>query len=99
MLGFFSLEGVANGLLYRLEHSVSSTYRPDVEYDAVVLLGGVSDERVVYESGELVYNDSVERLVATHRLLRDGHARFTIVSGAANDPALADVGDLHSSGV
>jgi len=60
-----------------------------------VLLGGVSDERVVAETGQPAYNDNVERLVMTHRLLADGRARFAIVSGAAEMPALADYGEAR----
>ncbi|MBX3211573.1 MAG: YdcF family protein [Labilithrix sp.] len=94
----FSLEPVANGMLYRLEHATTSTYRPETTYDAVVLLGGVSDERVVAETGQPSYNDNVERLVATHRLLADGHARFAIVSGAAESPELAEHGEARVLG-
>ncbi|MBX3222956.1 MAG: YdcF family protein [Labilithrix sp.] len=98
ILLFFSLEPVANEMLYRLEHATTSTYRPDTVYDAVVLLGGVSDERVVAETGQPAYNDNVERLVATHRLLADGHARFAIVSGAAESPDLAEHGEARVLG-
>lgn len=89
LLLFFSIEPVSNRLLYRLEHATTSTYRPEVVYDAVILLGGVGDERVATESGQPAYNDNVERLVATHRLLADGRARFAIVSGAPEFPELA----------
>ena len=90
ILLFFSLESVANRLQYRLEHMTASTYRPDVTYDAVILLGGVGDERVAVETGQPSYNDNVERLVATHRLLADGRARLAIVSGGPELPALAE---------
>ena len=86
----FSLEPVSNRILHRLEHATTSTYRPDVTYDAVILLGGVGDERVSYETGQSTYNDNVERLVMTHRLLVDGRARVAIVSGAAETPDLAE---------
>lgn len=91
----FSLEPVSNRLMHRLERAVPPTYRPDVVYDAVVLLGGVSDERVVWETGEPAYNENVERLVVTHRLLRDGRANVAIVSGAAMNPALAEVAEAR----
>lgn len=91
----FALEPVSNAILYRLEHATVSTYRPDVTYDAVILLGGVSDERVVHDTGELSLNESAERLTVTHRLLRDGHARHAIVSGAAMTPALVDSGEAR----
>ena len=94
VLGFVLLFGfasrpVANALTYHLERATRSTIRPDVTYDAVVLLGGISDEHVVAEMHQPAYNDNVERLVATHRLLADGRARFAIISGAPEDPGLA----------
>jgi uncharacterized SAM-binding protein YcdF (DUF218 family) len=86
----FSLEPVSNRMLYRLEHATTSTHRAGVTYDAVILLGGLGDERVAAETGQPAYNDSVERLVATHRLLADARARFAIVSGAPEFPELAE---------
>lgn len=90
LLVVFSLEPIANGLAYRLESQAISTYRKDEVYDAVILLGGVGDERVYFETGEGAFNDNVERLIATHRLLADGRARFAIVSGGPEQPALAE---------
>lgn len=83
----------ANALLWRLEHSATSSFRNDVTYDVVILLGGVVEETPTKTSGMPSYNESVERLIETHRLLRDGHARFAIVSGAAFDPELAAFGE------
>lgn len=93
----FATDPVSNAMLYRLEHAHHSTYREDVVYDAVILLGGVSDERVVAETGQVSFNDNVERLVATHRLLADGHARFAIISGAGalTSESLADSGEAR----
>lgn len=90
VLVVFSLDPVANRLQYRLEHTTPSTYRPDVTYDAVILLGGLGDERVAMETGQPAFNDNVERLIATHRLLADGRARFAIVSGGAENPEFAE---------
>jgi uncharacterized SAM-binding protein YcdF (DUF218 family) len=73
-------------LLWSLEHATVSTYHDDVAYDAVVLLGGVVDEEVTAVSGQPSYNDNVERVIMTHRLLRDGKARFVIVSGGTEHP-------------
>jgi uncharacterized SAM-binding protein YcdF (DUF218 family) len=90
ILLFFSFEPVSEGLLYSLEHSVSSTYRPDVTYDAVILLGGVLNEAVTADSGQPAYRDNVERLIETHRLLMDGHARNVIISAAIERPSHAE---------
>ncbi len=84
---------IAHALLWRLEHSTASTYRDDVTYDAVVLLGGVVDEEASAVSRQPSYNDNVERLVMTHRLLRDNKARFVILSGATSNPKYADFGE------
>lgn len=92
---FFSLGPVANALLYRLERSATPTFKPEVVYDAVILLGGVSDERTTAEVGQPSYNDNVERLVMTHRLLAEGRARYAIVSGAPESPAVAEYGEAR----
>lgn len=84
---------VANALEWHLEHGASSTLREGVTYDVVVLLGGVVDEEVTHESGQPSYNDNVERVIMTHRLLRDGRAKKVIVSGGTMDPKNADYGE------
>ena len=95
VLLLFSSELVANAMQWRLEHEAPSTYREEVTYDAVILLGGVGDERVAAAVGQPAYNQNVERLLTTYRLLRDGDARLAIVSGAAMDPALEDFGEAR----
>jgi uncharacterized SAM-binding protein YcdF (DUF218 family) len=94
----FALEPVSNSMMYRLERKVPPTYKDDVVYDVVILLGGVGDERVEAETGQPAYNDDVERLVATHRLLADNRARFAIVSGAAEHPSLIEHGEARMLG-
>lgn len=76
-----SFPPVSNGLLWRLERGSASTYDPSVTYDAVILLGGLVDDRAMMASGQISFNDNVERLIVTHRLVRDGKARVVIVSG------------------
>ncbi len=76
---------ISNALTRSLESAARPTYRPDVVYDVAVLLGGVVDEEAMARSGQPAYNDNVERLVMTHKLLREGHARSVIISGAALD--------------
>ena len=56
LLVVFALAPVSNGMLYRLEHATTSTYRTEIVYDAIVLLGGVSDDRVLAETGHPSYN-------------------------------------------
>ena len=85
VLLFFSFEPVGNALLRGLERSAPRTYRDDVAYDAVILLGGVVERAWV--PGEPAYNESVERLVVTYDLLRRDRARAVLVSGGVLDPA------------
>jgi uncharacterized SAM-binding protein YcdF (DUF218 family) len=84
---------IANWFLWQLEHSARPTFRPDVTYDAVILLGGVVEEQATASSGQPSYNDNVERVVMTHKLLKDGNARVAIISGASSSPAFAAYGD------
>lgn len=84
---------LSNAIMWRLEHTSTSTYRADVTYDAVVLLGGMVDEQASTTSGQPSYNDNVERLFATHQLLRDGKARVAIISSATFKPQFAAFGE------
>ena len=91
-LGFLllvSLPPVANALMWRLEHSSTSTYRPEVTYDAVVLLGGIVDEEVAAATLLPSYNDNVERLVVTYQLLHHDKARVAILSSGTINKRLA----------
>lgn len=90
VLWLFSTDFVSNALFHHLEHEATPTFRADKVYDAVVLLGGVGDERIESDTGQISLNDNVERLVATHRLLADGRARYAILSGAASSVAFAE---------
>lgn len=98
LLYAFSIEPVANAIQWSMERDTPSSYRPDVTYDAVILLGGVTDERVMAVTGQPAYNDNVERLTVTHRLLREGHAKVAILSGAAIDPSLERYGEARVMG-
>ena len=74
------LPSVSNRLWASLESGVAPTLKPDVTYDAVVLLGGV-----VSPQGSLkedpAWNDNVERLLEVRQLLTTGRAKVAIVSG------------------
>lgn len=94
VLVLFGLSPVSEALM-RSSERVPSTFRKDVTYDAVVLLGGVTDELVQSQTGQPAYNDNVERLVMTFRLLHEGRAKIAIVSGAAMDPALEKFGEAR----
>lgn len=98
VLVFASSMAVSNAIGWSLEHATTSTYRDDVTYDAVVLLGGVVDEEVSARTGQPAYNENVERLVVTYRLLRDGKAKLAIVSGGTMDKRFAGFGEADTLG-
>ncbi len=91
VLLLFSHELVSNALIRSLEAPPIKTYKPEVTYDVVVLLGGVIDERASQTYGERALNESAERLTATYDLLRTDKARFAIISGASEPRAGIDV--------
>jgi len=90
LLGF-SLEPVSNALLRALEYPEVRTFRPDVTYDVVILLGGVVEDRAQASSGQRSFNDNNERLLETFDLLRKDKARFAIVSGGPVDSVRSKV--------
>jgi uncharacterized SAM-binding protein YcdF (DUF218 family) len=83
----FSEEPVANALFAHLEDMAVRTDSADKRYDAVILLGGVVDDRAMSRSGMISLNDNVERLLDTLTVLKEGRARYVIVSGGAVDEA------------
>jgi uncharacterized SAM-binding protein YcdF (DUF218 family) len=88
----FSAQPVSNALVRSLEADASTTMKPDVTYDVVVVLGGIAtvNAREVMDLPE--FNDAVDRLVAAHELLRRDRARTILVtSEAAESHALARV--------
>jgi uncharacterized SAM-binding protein YcdF (DUF218 family) len=89
VLLIFSLEPFANALERALERGATQTYRRDLTYDAVILLGGVVERDAI--SGRPAYNEGVERLLVTFDLLRTNNARFAILSGGVLDPAVPDL--------
>ena len=83
VLLLFSEERVSNALFHVIEAPAPKTMRADMVYDVVILLGGVTDERVEATWGERAFNDNNERLLAIYDLLRSGAARAVIASGGA----------------
>jgi len=81
MILLFSLEPISNALWRSLEEPPLRTYRPEVTYDVVILLGGMVEERVEGSWHERAFNDNNERLLQTYDLLREGKAKNVIVSG------------------
>ncbi len=98
ILYVFSIEPVANALTRCLETPITKTAKDDETYDAVVLLGGVVDDRATFTYGQPSYNDSVERLLMTYDLLRAGRAKNAIISGGPFDTTRQEVVDARVLG-
>ncbi len=81
----FSQGAVANALLRSLEDE-TSTLKPGVTYDAVILLGGVVSVFADQPEGKRSYNDNVERLLAVYDLLRTDQAKVAVITGGSPDP-------------
>jgi len=86
LLYAFSIEPVANGLVRLTEADAVSTYRPEVVYDAVIVLGGGLDPGATERSGRPEYNAAPERILRGYELLREGRARWMLISGGSLDP-------------
>jgi uncharacterized SAM-binding protein YcdF (DUF218 family) len=63
----FSFEPFANALQRAVERGAARTYRDDLTYDAVILLGGVVERAAM--SNPPAYNDSIERVLVAYDLL------------------------------
>ncbi len=83
VLFVFGLRSVANALVRGLEQPVLTSIRPDVTYDAVIVLGGTMNGDVTGDTGQPAFNESVERVLAAYDLLRQNRARFAILSGTS----------------
>ncbi len=91
ILYVFSIEPVANALARALETPTTRTVKVDVTYDAIVLLGGLVDDRATATFGATQYNEDVERLLVTFDWLRAGRAKTVIISSGAYDASRAEV--------
>ena len=85
VLVVFSLEPVSNALFGHLESMAVRTMDPEKHYDAVVLLGGLVDEKAMEKSRSLSVNDNIERLLGTLAVMKEGRADYAIISGAPVD--------------
>jgi uncharacterized SAM-binding protein YcdF (DUF218 family) len=86
LLTLFSFQPFTNMLERTLERSATRTYREDIAYDSVILLGGIVERAAATDPP--AYNENIERLLVTYDLLRTGHARHAIISGGVVDPAV-----------
>ncbi|MBJ6761719.1 YdcF family protein [Myxococcaceae bacterium JPH2] len=82
----FSSEPVSAWLTRATEASAVSTWREEVVYDAVIVLGGGLDPSASERTGQPEYNAAVERVLRGFELLRAGRARQVLLSGGSLDP-------------
>jgi uncharacterized SAM-binding protein YcdF (DUF218 family) len=82
----FSTEAVATALMRAVEAGAVSTFRPDVTYDAVIVLGGGLDPAATERSGQPEYNAAPERVLRGFELLKEERARRVLISGGSLDP-------------
>jgi uncharacterized SAM-binding protein YcdF (DUF218 family) len=83
VLFVFSLEAVAGALVRSLESSSRTTMKTDETYDAVIVLGGMTDDEASAASGVPAYGDAIERLLVGFDVLRTHHAKFALLTGGS----------------
>jgi uncharacterized SAM-binding protein YcdF (DUF218 family) len=78
---------VSNRLTRLAEAGVRSTYRPDVIYDAAIVLGGGIDPGASAVTGQAELNAAGDRILAGFELLQSGRARSVLLSAGGPRPA------------
>ncbi|HUL60124.1 MAG TPA: YdcF family protein [Anaeromyxobacteraceae bacterium] len=91
ILLLFSAEPVANRLARLAERSAPRTFRADVVYDAVVVLGGAVDDAASRSSGEVELTEGADRIVRGFELVRAGNAAHVLYSCGSVAPGPGDV--------
>jgi uncharacterized SAM-binding protein YcdF (DUF218 family) len=88
----FSTAAVADSISRWAEGAAPRTYRPDQVYDAVIVLGGIMEQRAPWRDDGQDLAEPAERLVRAFELLRAGRAREVLISGGDGDaPAHGEV--------
>jgi uncharacterized SAM-binding protein YcdF (DUF218 family) len=93
MLVAFSMHPVSDAIMRATERGARSTFREDVVYDAVVVLGGMVDDAASRASGETELRGQVDRLVRGFELARAGRARHVVVSAGLISPQPGDIAE------
>lgn len=86
VLYLFSNDLVANALWRSIEAPPQTTMRPGETYDAVIVLGGLLEDRAMAAHGMASYNDNVDRLIAARDVLVNGRAARALLSGGDGNP-------------
>lgn len=93
VLLLFSCEPVADALARAVERSAIRTDRPEVTYDAVIVLGGLVEGAATRATGELQLSGAADRLTRAFDVMRTGHARHLVYSCGLVDPKDGDVAE------
>nr|WP_242346006.1 YdcF family protein [Anaeromyxobacter sp. SG22] len=83
----FSVAPVANGIQRFAESGAERTFRPDVVYDAAIVLSGQVDADASRASGETEFQDAVDRVLRGLELWRAGRVRHLVLSGGPVEAA------------
>lgn len=87
----FSTDPVATALMRHAEAPAVATDRPEVTYDAVIVLGGVIESGATRATGTLQLSGAGDRVTRAFDVLRTGHARQLLYSCGLVDPQPGDV--------
>lgn len=90
VLFVFSSPVVADRMFAALEDDATNTFDPSRKYDAVVLLGGMSDMNSTRRSQRPSFNEAVERVLATYDVLASDQAGVAIASGGPDGAGMSD---------
>ncbi len=82
----FSLAPVANVVQRLAEAGAVRTFRPDVVYDAAIVLSGQVDANASRESGETELEDAVDRVLRGLELWRAGRVHHLLLAGGPAAP-------------
>lgn len=96
LLWAFSTSWLAGRLTRWTEGDLTSTQRPGVVYDAVIVLGGMAEAGQSLVAGTPQFSESAERMLAGREVLLSGAARHLIISGGRlqDDPSVPSEADL-----
>jgi len=83
----FSTPRVADSLMRWTEAAAPRTFVTNETYDAVIVLGGVMEQRSPWMDNGKDLSGAAERITRCFELLRAGRARNVLVSGGLMDPA------------
>ncbi len=93
LLYLASAGAVANGLVALVEEPAERTWRPEVTYDAVIVLAGAVDAAASRASGELEFGAAADRVTRAFELLREGRARDALLTGGLVFPIPGEAGE------